>query len=85
MIDRNAKNALTPLLKAKLKQGTRVRFMWHGNATMVYKGRIEVSNGVLYFCAEHNYENEDLTLYGKSMQYYNRLDSFYFFTEFEIL
>jgi hypothetical protein len=78
-------NKLTPILISKLKQGTKVKFMWHGNSTMVYKGRIEVANSNLYYCAEHNYKGNKLTETGKSMQYYNRLDSFYFFTEFKII
>jgi glycogen debranching enzyme len=78
-------NKLTPQLRGLLTQGTKVRFMWHGNKTMVYTGRIEVAHGVLYFCAEHNYKGENLTNVGKSMQYYNTLDSFFSFDMFEIV
>lgn len=78
-------NKLTEDKKRLLKQGTKVEFMWYGNNSLVYTGRIEKKNDVLYFCGENNYDGNNLTEIGKSMQYYNPLSSFFFFTHFEIL
>lgn len=77
------KNKLTPELKSQLKQGSKVRFKWHGNSSMVYIGRIEVrESGELYFVAEHNYKDD--ILIHETMRYYNPLDKYYHFTSFEI-
>lgn len=79
-------NQLTDEKKKLLKQGTKVEFKWHGNSSLLYTGFIEIDKyGGLYFCAEHNYKDGKLTDVGKSMQYYNTLDSFFFFTHFEVL
>ena len=79
-------NQLTDEKKKLLKQGTKVEFMWHGNSSLLYTGYIEVNKwGILHFCAEHNYKDGKLTDVGESMQYYNTLESFFFFTKFEIL
>lgn len=75
---------LTPAIRRELKKGTKVRFKWHGS-DKDYIGRIEVREKMLFFCAEHNYDGNELTETGKGLQYYNILDSFYHFTEFEIL
>jgi hypothetical protein len=78
-------NKLIEEKKKLLKQGTKVQFKWHGS-DMLYVGRIEVDKyGDLYFCAEHNYWGDKLTDSGKTMQYYNTLESFFHFTYFEIL
>lgn len=77
-------NKLTDQIKAKLKQGTRVKFMWHGSSTYLYTGRIEVDKfGRLFFVNEHNYE-EDLLIH-EGMRWYNPLESFWHFTMFEII
>lgn len=79
-------NKLTKEIKNQLQQGTKVEFKWHGNNSLLYTGYIEIDKwGELYFCAEHNYKDGELTDVGKSMQYYNTLESFFFFTYFEIL
>ena len=79
----NEINALTDDKKKQLKQGTKVEFKWYGSG-ILYRGYIEVDRfGKLYFCAEHNYTNGVLTDFG--MQYYNSLESFGFFTYFEII
>jgi len=77
---------LTDKKRSLLKQGTKVKFKWHGNDKLTYVGYIEIRDSVLYFCAEHNYnEYGVLTSSGESMQYYNDLEGFFFFTHFEIL
>jgi len=73
---------LTVEIKKQLSIGTKVKFKWRGNSELTYEGRIEVKDGVLYFCAEHNYKNEDML---RAMQYYNRLDSFSPLTQFQII
>ena len=76
-------NKLTDELKAKLTQGTKVKFKWHGSKSE-YVGRIEVDQwGTLFFVSEENYQAHPDIL--ESMRYYNRLDSFFHFTMFEIL
>jgi hypothetical protein len=78
-------NKLTECKKSLLKQGTKVEFNWHGSKTKC-TGRIEVDEwGNVYFCHEHNYKDDVLTEVGETMQYYNRLDSYFFFNHFEIL
>lgn len=77
--------ALTEEIKSKLKQGTKVRFKWHGSNDF-YTGRIEIDKyGNLYFINEHCFENDKLKAVYEGMRYYNTLESFFFFTHFEIL
>lgn len=80
-----SENKLTEEIKANLKQGTKVKFKWYGNADLEYIGRIEVDErfGVLYFVNESFYEGEKLTQ--ENMRFYNRLSSFEHFTMFEII
>lgn len=48
-------------------------------------GRIEILEyGDKYFVNEFNYDKNDVLIY-ESMRFYNFLDSFYYFIEFEIL
>lgn len=76
-------NKLTDDVRLILKQGTKVKFKWHGS-NQEYIGRIEIDQrGVLYFVSEHNYKGDLLT--NESMRFYNSLDSFFHFTSFEIL
>lgn len=77
-------NKLTDDIMSQLVQGTKVMFRWHGNSQDTYTGRIEIDKyGNLYFVNEHCYENDILVMEG--MRYYNRLDSFLFFTFFQII
>ena len=79
------KNQLTEEKKKLLKQGTKVKFKWHGS-NLLYIGRIELDkHGNIYFINEHSFENDKLKEVDEGMKYYNRLDSFFFFTYFEIL
>ncbi len=82
MIDWND-NKLTPEIKRQLKSGTKIKFKWYGNDTMEYVGRIEVNYDELYWVPEIFY-NEQSNLF-ESMRHYNRLESFFHFTYFEIL
>ena len=78
-------NQLTEEKKKLLKQGTKVKFKWHGSNSL-YTGRIEVDkNGNLYFINEFCFENDKLKAVNEGMRYYNPLKSFFFFTHFEIL
>lgn len=78
-------NQLTDEKKKLLKQGTKVEFKWHGSKSL-YTGRIEVDkSGNLYFINEHCFENDELKDVNEGMRYYNTLESFFFFTHFEIL
>ena len=79
-------NQLTEEKRKLLKQGTKVEFKWYGS-TLLYTGRIEVDErtGRLYFINEHCFENDILLPHMESMRYYNGLDSFFWFTYFEIL
>jgi hypothetical protein len=76
-------NKLTPEIKAKLKQGTKVKFMWHGNSSLVYNGRIEISDNRPYWVHESCYSGDNLVQ--PQMRLYNPLDNFFHFTMFEIL
>lgn len=77
-------NKLTPEIEKQLVQGTKVRFKWYGNSSLIYTGRIELSKyGDKYFVNEHNYKDD--VLIHENMRFYNSLDSFHHFTEFEIL
>lgn len=77
-------NKLTKEIKSTLKQGTKIKFMWYGNSTLEYIGRIETDKfGQLYFVNEHNYKDDILVYEG--MRYYNPLESFFHFTMFELL
>lgn len=83
-IDWGEANKLTDEIKATLKQGSLVKFKWYGNSDLEYVGRIETDKfGQLYFVNEHCYENDILIQEG--MRFYNHLESFYYFTMFEIL
>lgn len=64
-----------------LKQGDKIKYKRWGS-DLEYIGRIEVKNGVKYFCSEHNYEN---ILLLETIKYYNPLIDFEEFTEFEII
>ena len=79
-------NALTNYKKSKLHQGCKVRFVWHGS-DVVQIGRIEVHplTDELYYVPEHNYVNDKLSEVGETMQYYNRLDSYFHFNEFDVI
>jgi hypothetical protein len=78
-------NQLTDEKKKLLKQGTKVEFKWYGSNSL-YIGRIEVDKyGNLYFINEHCFENDALKDVNEGMRYYNTLESFFFFTHFEIL
>ena len=78
-------NKLTEEKKQLLFQGTKVEFKWHGSKNL-YTGRIWVDKyGRLYFINEHCFENDELKPEYEGMRYYNELDSFFFFTHFEIL
>lgn len=78
-------NQLTDEKKKLLKQGTKVEFKWHGSDSL-YTGRIEIDKyGNLYFINEHCFENDKLKDVDEGMRYYNTLESFFFFTHFEIL
>lgn len=68
-----------------LKQGTKVEFKWHGSKSL-YTGRIEVDkHNELYFVNEFCYDGDRLKPIDEGMRYYNTLDSFFFFTHFEII
>ena len=76
---------LTSEMEESLKQGTKVEFKWHGSDRL-YTGRIEVDEfGALYFINEHCFDGNELKEHEEGMRYYNRLDSFFFFTYFKIL
>ena len=78
-------SALTQEVKSKLKQGTKVSFIWHGSS-LEHIGRIEVSKGgILYFVNEHNYEGDEISTQNEGMRYYNSLDSYFHFNEFNII
>ena len=78
-------NQLTEEKKKLLKQGTKVEFKWYGSKSL-YTGRIEIDKyGGIYFINEHCFENDKLKDVDEGMRYYNTLDSFFFFTHFEIL
>jgi len=78
-------NQLTEEKKKLLKQGTKVEFKWHGSKSL-YTGRIEIDKyGEIYFINEHCFENDKLKDVDEGMRYYNTLDSFFFFTHFEVL
>jgi len=78
-------NSLTQEKKSLLKQGTRVQFKWHGSDRL-YTGRIEINeHGEVFFVNEHCYEGDTLIDWQEPMRYYNRLDGFYFFNQFDIL
>jgi hypothetical protein len=78
-------NQLTDEKKKLLKQGTKVEYKWHGSNNL-YTGRIEVDKYEnLYFINEHCFENDKLKDVDEGMRYYNTLESFFFFTYFEIL
>ena len=78
-------NKLTSEKKKRLKQGTKVEFKWHGSKNL-YIGRIELDKyNNIYFINEHCFENDKLKVMDEGMRYYNTLDSFFFFTHFEIL
>ena len=79
-------NKLTDEIKSKLKQGTKVRFKWYGNSELEYVGRIELDkwgNNIHYWIPEHCFK-DDILIY-EDMRYYNQLDSFHYFTMFEII
>jgi len=76
-------NQLTYKKKALLKQGTKVKFKWHGSNSL-YIGRIELNEyGDIYFINENCFENDKLKY--EELRYYNTLASFFPFTYFEIL
>ena len=78
-------NQLTNEKKELLKQGIKVEFRWHGSNGL-YTGRIEVDEyGILYFINEHCFKNDKIKNGFEGMRYYNTLDSFFFFTHFELL
>tara|TARA_R110002049_G_scaffold293400_1_gene478398 strand:- start:34 stop:288 length:255 start_codon:yes stop_codon:yes gene_type:complete len=78
-------NQLTDEKKKLLKQGTKIEFKWHGSNSL-YTGRIEVDKyDRLYFINKKCFENDKLKAVDEGMRYYNTLDSFFFFTHFEIL
>ena len=78
-------NQLTEEKKKLLKQGSKVEFKWHGSKSL-YTGRIEIDKyGGLYFINEHCFDNDKLKAVDEGMRYYNTLDSFFFFTHFEVL
>lgn len=78
-------NKLTEEKKNLLKQGTKVEFKWHGSKAL-YTGRIEVDKyGKLYFVNEYCYENDKLKTSFEDIRHYATLESFFFFTHFEIL
>lgn len=78
-------NKLTKEKRTLLKQGTKVKFKWHGSDNL-YVGRIEVDKyGSLYFVNEHCFKNDEITEINEGMRYYNSLDSFYYFNYFEII
>ena len=78
-------NQLTEDKRNRLKQGTQVEFKIRFSS-LLYRGFIEIdSAGRKYFCAEHNYKDGELTESGKTMQYYNTLESYCFYTHFKIL
>lgn len=77
-------NKLTDGIKATLKPGSKIRFKWYGNSENEYVGRIETDRfNRLYFVNEHCYENDILIQEG--MRFYNPLESFFHFTQFEII
>ena len=78
-------NQLTDEKKKLLKQGTKVQFKWHGSKSL-YTGRIEIDEyDNIYFINEYCFENDKLKAMDEGMRYYNTLDSFLFFTHFEVL
>lgn len=77
------KSALSQEIRNQLKQGTKIRFKWWGNDSLVYTGRIETNGDALYYVSEHEYENNQLRCEG--MRYYNPLHTFEPFTQFEVL
>jgi hypothetical protein len=78
-------NQLTDEKKKLLKQETKVEFKWHGSKSL-YTGRIELDKyDNIYFINEHCFENNKLKAMDEGMRYYNRLDSFFFFTHFKVL
>jgi|SRR6187200_1512626 len=81
----NDYGALTQEMYDNLAQGDRVRFKWHGS-DRGYLGRIEIHpRGGKYWCPEHCYEGDAINPCFDNMQYYNTIDSFFMFTEFEVL
>lgn len=79
-------NQLTEEKKKLLKRGTKVQFKWHGSNTL-YIGRIEIDiwSNRLFFINEHCFENDKLLPIHEGMRYYNPLEDFFFFNEFDIL
>jgi hypothetical protein len=78
-------NKLTDEKKKLLMQGVKVEFKWHGSSDL-YTGRIEVDKyGELYFINEHCFDENGIMPIHEPMRYYNTLDSFFFFTHFEII
>ena len=78
-------NQLTDEKKKLLKQGTKVEFKFYGS-NRLFTGRIEVDkHGRTYFINEHCFENDKLKAVNEGMRYYNTIESFSFFTHFEVL
>lgn len=78
-------NQLTDEKIKLLKQGTKIEFKWYGSKRL-YTGRIEVDKyNNIYFINEHCFEDDKLKAIDEGMRHYNRLDSFFFFTHFEVL
>lgn len=69
-------------LSGKIRQGSKVSFKWHGSDSL-YTGRIEMRHDEPYFVNEFNYKSAPHIL--EVMKYYNPLDGFAFFTEFNVL
>lgn len=77
-------NKLTKEIESTLKQGSKVKFKWHGSDSE-YTGRIEVNenDNQFYFVNEFNYKGD--VLIHEGMRFYNPLERFFHFTMFEVL
>lgn len=75
-------NRLTPQIRSKLQNGTKVKFMWHGNSELIYEGRIKMDNyNNPWWIPEQYYINDVL----QDNHIEHTLDSFFHFTMFEIV
>lgn len=70
-------------IKSKIRQDSKVSFRWYGSGSL-YTGRIEMKGNEPYFVNEFHY-TESTPHVLEAMKYYNILESFGIFTEFNVL
>ena len=70
-------------IRSQVQQSSKVSFRWHGSDRL-YTGRIEMRHKEPYFVNEHHYTESHPDIL-EAMKYYNLLESFGVFTEFNVL